>query len=528
MLAKKYTNPSADIIEVLAGLDNVDSVFTDLVNTLDTAIKDGRSLTYRQKATRTAIAVVSGGYQTALVSYFIHRDFFPALMKLVHQLDHPLQAAEPFMLTGLLANYGKFETHNQYRVRFADFVNDQTMAKVVESVARTCVLLRSRYIAVQDDTPQGWSVAGTLSYVGLGALAGAKPAASVLSGEAQKEAFAEQPGPETATLLTLYDFTLANKLFSHHLVTQPAPSKELAAPLSSVLSFLSYLYQHAYRSARASSYAYLSLLNLLILVEDAAIAKLLCETTAAVRLCRQRPPFLPLPKAAERPYAAAILDLLIDGINHNLRKRLDIGFYHQSLTVLTRILTYLSKSRTKLAFHWSDLWRSLLSFVRFLNQYADDLRTLSGTTAMVQMLVDLLALALTSGEAFLPEAKDYDDLFYKLVESGDALIKLRDTYHLSTADEKSSINTLVSVSKHYQELIDGQQAKNEHLSTREINKIIKQGYETLSIEAKDGLEQVERYREADHKAELKKIARVAVADAVTLVSGPEREKNHLS
>lgn len=34
-----------------------------------------------QKAVRTTIAIVSGGYQTALVSYFINRDFFPASMK---------------------------------------------------------------------------------------------------------------------------------------------------------------------------------------------------------------------------------------------------------------------------------------------------------------------------------------------------------------------------------------------------------------------------------------------------------------
>ena len=98
VLAKKYMNPSSDIIEVLAGLDYVDFVFTELVTCLDQVIKDGRSGKYmafhtvvniclysavevRQKAVRTTIAVVSGGYQTALVSYFINRDFFPALMK---------------------------------------------------------------------------------------------------------------------------------------------------------------------------------------------------------------------------------------------------------------------------------------------------------------------------------------------------------------------------------------------------------------------------------------------------------------
>ena len=42
-LAKKYTNPSSDIIEVLAGLDSVDAVFAELVTTLDQTIKDGRT-----------------------------------------------------------------------------------------------------------------------------------------------------------------------------------------------------------------------------------------------------------------------------------------------------------------------------------------------------------------------------------------------------------------------------------------------------------------------------------------------------
>jgi len=42
ILAKRYTNPSSDIIDVLAGLDMVDAVFTDLVTTLETAVRAGR------------------------------------------------------------------------------------------------------------------------------------------------------------------------------------------------------------------------------------------------------------------------------------------------------------------------------------------------------------------------------------------------------------------------------------------------------------------------------------------------------
>lgn len=43
VLSKKYTNPSSDIITVLAGLDHIDAVFTDFVTSLDHIIRNGKS-----------------------------------------------------------------------------------------------------------------------------------------------------------------------------------------------------------------------------------------------------------------------------------------------------------------------------------------------------------------------------------------------------------------------------------------------------------------------------------------------------
>jgi hypothetical protein len=43
VFSKRYTNPSSDIIEILAGLDNVDAVFNDLATTLDTTIRAGET-----------------------------------------------------------------------------------------------------------------------------------------------------------------------------------------------------------------------------------------------------------------------------------------------------------------------------------------------------------------------------------------------------------------------------------------------------------------------------------------------------
>lgn len=43
VLSKKYTNPSSDILSVLAGLDDADAVLSELVAALDNIIRSGRN-----------------------------------------------------------------------------------------------------------------------------------------------------------------------------------------------------------------------------------------------------------------------------------------------------------------------------------------------------------------------------------------------------------------------------------------------------------------------------------------------------
>lgn len=81
VLSKRYTNPSTDVIEILAGLDNVDKLMSDFVQGLEAIIKQSTSASLRRKAIDTSLSMVSASYQTSLVTYFIHRDLFPALMK---------------------------------------------------------------------------------------------------------------------------------------------------------------------------------------------------------------------------------------------------------------------------------------------------------------------------------------------------------------------------------------------------------------------------------------------------------------
>src|SRR6266567_2940420 len=97
-------------------------------------------------------------------------------MKCVQDSEISTQTLRPFFLLGLLANYNKFEFQNPYRLRLDDFVNDATICKIVTCFGSTCSSARDRYVAVQDDLPEGWNLGATLSYIGLGVLAtGSRP-----------------------------------------------------------------------------------------------------------------------------------------------------------------------------------------------------------------------------------------------------------------------------------------------------------------------------------------------------------------
>jgi hypothetical protein len=330
-----------------------------------------------------------------------------------------------------------------------------------------------------------------------------------------------RPSPEAAILLATYDFAHANKLFCHVFISLAPEKKHAESSFASFLSLTSYLLQHAHRSSRTSHYAEINLLTLRILVEDLVLCKLLCseECKKSVRLCRQRQPYLPIVHG-DRNLATVIIDIIADTISHNLRRRLDVPLFILSLGIAIRLMSHLSRSKIRLAYHWSELWRNLLSLIRFLNTYASDLCNLPQISILLTSLVNLIALALSAGDSFLPDPASYDDLFYKLVETGPILTKFRDAYKLSPAGSKEthSIDILISVSSHYQDLLEESKGKGKkNLSPREVHQVIKQGYETLSIQGQEGLDSWEKYREVDEKGKLKRIARVAVEDGRKLV-----------
>jgi hypothetical protein len=104
----------------------------------------------------------------------------------------------------MLANYNKFEFQNPYQLRMNDFVNEAAIQKVIRGVGFACQSLRSQYVEVLDDMPEGWTIASTLHKIGLGAVA---------------------PGPRPPPKPVVYDAETQKKMFSELYARSPSPKR---------------------------------------------------------------------------------------------------------------------------------------------------------------------------------------------------------------------------------------------------------------------------------------------------------------
>lgn len=235
------------------------------------------------------------------------------------------------------------------------------------------------------------------------------------------------------------------------------------------------------------------------------------------------------------------MDITIDTINHNLRRRLPIPLYTATLNILHRLLSYLISTRSRLPYHWPLLWQTLLSLLRFLTTYSGSITHDPDLPALIEVFLATLSLAVGAGDAFLPTESDYDDLFYKLVESAyllprfeTAFAHLKSTttptpntntshYNKSISSTSAKIETLISTSHHFETLLEEERGKGtmskKNLGAKEVGRVIRKGLETLPSMDVGGLERWVRWREVEERAMVKRVARCAVEDARRGVGG---------
>ncbi|RIB30210.1 hypothetical protein C2G38_2153239 [Gigaspora rosea] len=521
IFAKKFNNFSSDVINLLTGLNNANTVFTQLVDAIKHLMSDDEAV-IKYEALRLAVVIVCGNSninQNSINEFFMENDIFDPLIKIIIAPETSYVAYEAIMLLGILSNYNKHESKNPYMTKITEIKDESVFQKILNVVESTCKKCRNHYIEIQDDDETyKYSVSSALSYIIPWGMSGSTKEQPDITDP-------EQAFTIVAVLLVFYDFVNNNKGFVIYISKSIAEYPESETSLDGhsfldFLSFTSYLVQHN-RSARTASYIKLLLFVMLILTEDVTFDSRISDGRKSfyVRLCRQRQPLLPSVKNP-RPLVCAILDIAIGFINHNMRKKLQIDLYSLVLGIIQRIMSYHKKFKVELSYHWSELWHSLIGLLKFiLSNYDNFQHDHSSINEILVPTINIINLCIAFGDSFFPDAGTYDKLIYEIVRSNEVFeVNIQDptkpTPQKFSPFEHAFAN-INTICQHFHLKIEAWKATNrvKTLLPEQVLSIINANYDSLNLITPEKLDIYISFSEIPyHVPFVRQILRMVVED----------------
>lgn len=568
---KKFVSYSSDIISVAAGLENIDKVFSRFLDAINKIISDGGAhLSTRVSAIRTTTVIAGGAQQSSLASCFLYRDIFGAIMDFINSPASKLYIGDAFSLLGILACYDKLEGTNPYQTRLADFVDVNSMTEIATASGHAWEICLNQYTQTAAVSSKLTGIEGIASWLmGVGSRSSNDEIQDTSSDKTASSNNPEQPHPAISLLLATYEFINANKMFAKKFIecngegtNSRRNSKErrsddvllnsIAPPLVVFISLSSYLLQDQSSSIRAASYSRLALIVYRIMLEDSSgSAKLLVKTkTTKFNLDNHRNHALTFVNSS-RSLIEGILDDLQGCLRYNLKRTLDYDMYSLALTTLFQTLFFLKKSKTRLNYIWKDLWKTLLSLIKFMNSHSPKAETSPSSSQTVSKnrveagskCADLVTLVIASclihGDSFLVSDEEYDDLYYKIVQAAPDISKFIECYSLQ---DSQSAKAVLHVCNYFLDLMDKNRKELaatqntgfyklvsfvkgpggvDDLSSEDVVQLIRSGLEGLSlyqfVKPYEPLsEGLPLYKEADERLYLKKITKLVINDILSL------------
>ncbi|KAF8323104.1 hypothetical protein DL93DRAFT_625081 [Clavulina sp. PMI_390] len=395
-----------EFMEIFAGgVSESDRVFSTFASTIDTLLGDtSLEATTRRLVVGLALAFVCAVNELSPGAYFLRQDLYPSLCKVLAVTSDPDHSviSDASILLSLLVGYHKTDAANlnPYLSHISNEKDEQKLHAVGAIIQTRCDEALRSYQRIQDDAPPTLASSLSNTFTSLVALPVRGFPQTSLSTSASKDSFAAMPPLEALALLPMKDFLLDNPSFpllSTRPIPQSAPEgpawlKSLPATVHlahSVISLASYILTHATasNSPRAAAYASLALTVLQAWIRDPFVLKTFALEKAEVRLCRQRTPFLPLPRK-ERPVLCSVLDCCVLWLRHNLHKNLQASSHISCVYIINTVVRFLHRERIRLEYHWVELWRSLIGLLDYLWTKADLLKYISQVGSLDQLPSD--------------------------------------------------------------------------------------------------------------------------------------------
>lgn len=490
LLSRTYENFSFEVMTMLAGsLERSDSIFTDLVSSIDLILQDTSYETeLRHRTLQLALVIVASVNQGSINAFFLRRDLFSTLVKFMSDPATSPFAFESALLLGLLANFRKYEARNPYLVRIEDFVEENVMRKIIQVTASTLSFTRNTYTSITDDQPASF-VASLTSLIFSLRLSDLFSSASFSlppppersnSSRKGKGKEIETPPPEVETAGLPERILATSKkngvVEGAHELERPAlPSRQgsdskkaeekekegafAAMPPEMVVILLPFYdllnsntafgalvfageddapsplppalislssYIFCHAAVSRRARAYARLcLVILIILVEESDGRLSGDAES-IRLCRQRQPMLAY-NNERRPPIAAMLDTAVIFLRHNLHRKLDAETYIVCLKLIQRIMQQLKTERVRLNYDWVSLWRPILALSAFIVSKIEDLRLANDCmNDLISQIFIVLSYAEYWGDSFLPSTTASVLLHYELLHADSVLDQLGD------------------------------------------------------------------------------------------------------
>uniref|UniRef100_A0A0W0FAR2 Putative conserved protein UP6 n=1 Tax=Moniliophthora roreri TaxID=221103 RepID=A0A0W0FAR2_MONRR len=416
-----------EIMEIFAGgTSKSDTVFMQFTGVINEVLVDPDSpANIRHQALQLALVFMCGVGQLSPGAYFLRRDLFPSLVTFMKTPETEQYTFEAVLLLAILANFHKSDAGklNPYLQRIKVTEDPELMGKICWAAGFALETAVKAYQEIHNDEP-----APTFTTTLGSLLASMRPDRALASSpvDSPRELFKNQPIEACAILSPIYEFLRSNASFNMVFLETIVDEDTKSTPIPfTVLTLSSYLLTHATTtsSPRSLAYANLSLNCLLAFVENERVLEGLCKPNKrAIRLCRQRPPLLPTPKAGRAP-VCALLDCCVLWLRHNLHKRLEVHGYSNCILICYRTIYYLSQTHTRLEYEWKELWISVIGLLNFFATKLESLYTTGGVETLIRETVDFLDLSLIGSSSFLPTPRSLHEFVYELVRTSVILEK---------------------------------------------------------------------------------------------------------
>lgn len=520
-----------DVINILVGFDNAESVMQTMVENLNAILTEEFPVMLKLQVLKflqvlaTATDNIS---QNTLLEYILINSVFEAIVQILGNAAlRQILGHDAVLVLTLLIQYRKYESANQYIVKLS-ILDDELALTGYAQVVHNALFDFNRSFAVRNVEPQGGWFSAIASMVGNMFVADEKQIAAVRSND--------------SILLALYEAIHLNRNFITALTHTHTPSTPATPPSSPVLTpgspfqgpqndptlvepicqptnllvtFLEYssvVIQDTKDEIQHNN-AKLCLIILTCISEDQYANSLMHDVNMNFRVPLHRMPMRHRKMKVDkdipsRPLVCAVLDLMVEFIMSHMMKTFPSELYLKCLGITHRILCYQKKCRVRIQYPWKELWTALINLLKFILSNEGSLVKKHGSLFHIcSKIVNIFNTFITYGDTFLPNPNSYDELYYEIIRMHqvfDNVYSMALRYTTNNGDSKDSAarltNHLVNIRaivNHFTPKVDAWAASQQlsSLTEEQVLEVVKANYDTLTLKLQDSLDQYERYSE---------------------------------